>query len=137
MKFKVGDKVVVREDLVAGKTYYHEDGSGKNDFSYLMEGCKGKQATITSVEFNKYALDIDGFFSYTDEMLRKYEEVEEEDLIHRPYEYNQEVEDLVVYMLRLAPQQLINDAIDKGNKEGFIKLTNYYYPKDEIMWEVK
>lgn len=64
MKYKVGDKVKIREDLVIDEIY------GDNSFAEEMEQYKGKTATITDTYFGKYEIDIDnGNWCWTDEML--------------------------------------------------------------------
>lgn len=68
MKFKIGDKVRVREDLVEGNLY------GTEYFIGLMEYYRGKVFEITKVWATSYKLGEDGL-RWTDEML---EEVNEE-----------------------------------------------------------
>jgi hypothetical protein len=45
------------------------------------------------------------------------------DIATLPYVRNNEVERLILHMKRLVPQQLINDALDKGDKAKFLRLT--------------
>jgi hypothetical protein len=64
MKYKVGDKVKIREDLIVDNDY------GSDGFTEEMERYKGKTATITDVYWDKYEIDIDdGNWCWTDEML--------------------------------------------------------------------
>lgn len=64
MKFEVGDKVRVRNDLVANKIY------GYAYFSSQMVRFKGKEFTIKSVNnYNKYYTLKEVPFSWTDGML--------------------------------------------------------------------
>jgi hypothetical protein len=64
MKYQVGDKVKIREDLIVDNDY------GSYGFVEAMEQYKGKTATITGVFMNRYDIDIDdGYWSWTDEML--------------------------------------------------------------------
>jgi ribosomal protein L19 len=68
MKYNVGDKVKIREDLVVGNMY------GVNDFARKMAQYKGKTATITttSEHNNMYHIDIDNECWYwTDEMFEE------------------------------------------------------------------
>ncbi len=79
MKYKVGDKVKVRADLVVGNRY------GANDFAKGMAQYKGKTATITST-YNDiyYHIDIDDVtnWHWTDEMLEDYmEDTEKSDTV--------------------------------------------------------
>lgn len=67
-KFKVGDKVRVRRDLVAGEEY------GDYTFAIPMEKYKGRILTIDAVNYDSYWLK-EVSYSWTDEML---EEVKEE-----------------------------------------------------------
>lgn len=65
MKYKVGDKVKIREDLKVGKDY--------NDCTFIvdMEKYKGKIATIKySYSDDSYEIDLDGgTWFWTDDML--------------------------------------------------------------------
>lgn len=64
MKFKVGDKVRVRGDLVLNHTY------GNYFFVSIMEKFKGKIVTIISVCNNRYEIEEDNKrYYWTDEML--------------------------------------------------------------------
>lgn len=64
MKYKVGDKVKIREDLIVDNEY------GSDSFAEEMEQYKGKTATITGTYMSKYEIDIDdGSWCWTDEML--------------------------------------------------------------------
>lgn len=53
MRFKIGDKVKVREDLVKGKCY------GGDVFVNGMKDLKGKTATIRSIFGTTYRLEED------------------------------------------------------------------------------
>lgn len=61
-KFKIGDKVRVRSDLIVGKYY-----SNIKMLDGLMERCIGSIGTIEYVNDGDYHLDI-GFF-WSEEML--------------------------------------------------------------------
>jgi len=66
-KFKVGDKVRVRRDLVAGEEY------GDYTFAIPMEKYKGRILTIDAVNHNSYLLKEVSYY-WTDEMLGKVKE---------------------------------------------------------------
>lgn len=123
-KFKEGDRVVIRKDLIVGEFYYNEDGKTLDVFSPTMKQFCGQVAEIMFVtDKGSYMLDIDPWHNYTDEMLQGIEETENV--------FSEEVEELINHMLKLAPEQLINNAIDRGDKEEFIRLTEKYYKKCE------
>lgn len=62
MRYKAGDKVRVRKDLVVGKNY------GGYDFVSSMEKFEGKIVTIESVDDDHYHIEEDKF-DWVDEML--------------------------------------------------------------------
>lgn len=65
MKYNVGDKVRIREDLITGEKY--------NDLTFVpdMVQYMGKVATITRIKFEDvYGIDLDGkTWSWSDEMF--------------------------------------------------------------------
>lgn len=63
MKFKVGDKVKVREDLLAEEKY------GGCYFASKMSEYKGRISEIEEVKENNYVLKDCGRWRFTDEML--------------------------------------------------------------------
>lgn len=72
MKYKVGDKVKIREDLEVGRQY------GADGFAREMEQYKGKTATIANVYDNVYYIevdDVDNSYRWTDEMFEDVKEV--------------------------------------------------------------
>jgi hypothetical protein len=72
MKYKVGDVVTIRKDLIRNEEY------GGNFFLLGMEDCKGKKAKIMAVRPEYYDIDIDGgFFAWTDEMFEETDTREE------------------------------------------------------------
>ena len=64
MKYKVGDKVRVREDLIAGELY------GKDIFASEMISFKGQTVTIKKIQNNKYLIeeDLEDWY-WTEEMF--------------------------------------------------------------------
>ena len=64
MKYKIGDKVRVREDLAADQWY------GDDIFTHEMISFKGKIVTIKKIRENKYVIEEDhGDWNWTDEMF--------------------------------------------------------------------
>ena len=80
MKFKVGDKVRIREDLVVGRTY-----GGITNYSFLSEtdGHLGVQTIVNITNSGNYRLNK-ATFIYSGEMLEPVkEEVSEKLVIYR------------------------------------------------------
>lgn len=80
-QFKIGDRILIREDLVPGKKYEEwdyspEDGMGGWEFAAVMAKYMGKVATITGYiadDPNYYRLDIDkGTYSWIVNALLPY-----------------------------------------------------------------
>jgi hypothetical protein len=63
VKYKIGDKVRVRDDLIVGKSY------GANDFASGMIPYRGKGVIICSTHEHGYMIDKDFRYIWTDEML--------------------------------------------------------------------
>ena len=75
MKFKVGDKVRIREDLEVGKAY------NDLEFEKYMQQYKGRTTVITEVWCDCYSLSEDnGEYGWTDEMLEPVEEGEKNNM---------------------------------------------------------
>lgn len=70
MKYKVGDKVRVRRDLIMGKRYYMNYSSVCDNCTSEMINLRGKVVTIEGVWGNgsKYAIRECGY-GWTDEMF--------------------------------------------------------------------
>lgn len=96
MKFKVGDKVIIREDLEVGSIY---DGWG---FNCIMAHYKGRKAIIIKVNSGSYRIDLDGgIYLWTDEMLEPYKELNKE-------HYGKEIIEIAI---------LDNLAVDKHTRK--------------------
>lgn len=69
MKYKIGDRVKIRDDLIPGEYY------GEDIFSSGMHQYAGKIATIIGIDtksYISYIIDLDnGDWSWTDEMFKK------------------------------------------------------------------
>lgn len=74
MKYKVGDRVKIREDLDTNKIY------GSWDCSIDMARCGGRIATIVNCYDDSYHIDVDNeSYDWTDEMFENYiEDIEKE-----------------------------------------------------------
>ena len=128
-KRKVGDKVIIREDLERGRKYFM-DGGNKYDYytaTHVMLECKGKEAVITHVGENYYYVDVCKAYSrYTDEMFYDEDKVVES--------YSEETENLIQHMLSISKQQILDVNIDKAlaNKDEtkFMELTERLLTKD-------
>lgn len=76
MKYKVGDKVKIKENLIVGKTYgglYLHDGAGKHI---------GEETLVTKVERERYRLGVDNSSRiWTGEMFESVEEMSAEEAI--------------------------------------------------------
>lgn len=113
MRFKVGDKVRVREDLVVGRFY--------NDtiFAFGMEKFKGQEFIVTRIDdINEcYALNDDYGYWWTDEML---EPVEEKEMVDHPSHYNQFKRETIEEMRLLFGDEAV---------KGFCKCNAYKYQR--------
>lgn len=70
MKYRIGDKVIVRRDLDINKRYFMEDASGSNDVTTEMLELCGKQVEIIDIVYGQYRIDeLDYGYRWTDEMF--------------------------------------------------------------------
>lgn len=70
MRYKVGDKVRIRTDLIQGRHYNNENNSGLNIATSEMVDMKGQIVTIKDIVYNQYTLVEDSLdFHWTDEMF--------------------------------------------------------------------
>jgi hypothetical protein len=76
MKYKVGDKVKIKENLIVGKTYgglYLHDGAGRHI---------GEETIVTKVERERYRVAVDNSSRiWTNEMLEPVEEMSAEEAV--------------------------------------------------------
>lgn len=68
MKYKVGDRVRVREDLVVAERYYSADRSYRDSFVDEMADFKGQVVTIEATHGQKYRI-VGSSFNWVDEMF--------------------------------------------------------------------
>lgn len=68
MKYKPGDKVVVRDDLRLGVRYYSKDGGAYSVATPTMIRMRGKVATIKEITYHRYFIYESGFY-WTDDMF--------------------------------------------------------------------
>jgi hypothetical protein len=119
LRLRIGDNVKVRSQLVVGERYFMQDRVTFDKFSKLMSKNSGAEAMVIGFERGMYVLDIDPIHTYTDDMLIKINDP----FARKSYTENEEVEDFLNHMLTLTTKQLIDNALDKGDKETFKKLT--------------
>lgn len=130
MKYKVGDKVRVREDLVNGREY--------GGITFYMDGWKGKVVTISFIDSlgcYEIAEDEDKW-CWTDEM---FEDVSDDEIKTQIVDKARTVD--VGYYLKFCGHRVIENVyqgVDNG-KLFFTTvdgLNQYTLPKDAIEWVV-
>ena len=123
-KYKIGDRVRVRNGVKVGGFYTNKDGSG-DYFTTDMQKHKGKEATIIAVESKGYRLDIDESYLYTDGML-----VTIIDTLANNLFTHEEYHDTVVLAVLKSQLDNLSESIDKsldeGNEELFSELSSTY-----------
>ncbi|WP_240375918.1 hypothetical protein [Bacillus piscicola] len=109
MKFKKGEKVQVKQDLVVNVNYYNETTGTSDVFSHRMLKFRGKEAFIEEVSEYGYTLNIDRLHVYTDTMLQ----YPTEPLTGGPSQASHEVERIVQHFEELGVKQIIDKALDE------------------------
>lgn len=128
MKYKVGDKVKIREDLITGHQY------GFYLFSGAMKNLRGKIVTINSVDENGYEVDDFHLPWVTDEMITgKVYEAKAEDYIKttidlevawndlvKSYE-EKDMRDLDIKQIKvIVPNKVVEVLFTDGLKEKMV-----------------
>lgn len=73
MRYKVGDKVKVRKDLVVGNFYKMNDTNDMHLYHSYLDMEKGRVLTIKEVLDNKYKVE-ENIWYWADEMFEPLEE---------------------------------------------------------------
>lgn len=126
IKYKVGDKVRVRKDLVHGEKY---DG-----ISFYMDGWKDKIVTISFVGSDYYEIAEDeDKWCWTDEMF--------EGVVETPTDGKVQTVD-VGYYLEFCGHGVLADVYQDGSHDENLFFTSadgfnqYILPKDAIKWVI-
>ena len=83
MQYKVGDKVLIRDDLIPDRCY------GPLLFVRYMLGYAGRPAEIISIHGSYYNISIDnGCWKWTDEMIAGYEFEEDNSIDEFEFDIN-------------------------------------------------
>lgn len=70
MKYKVGDKVLIRDDLLEDETYYDDDEIYHDTVNDSMVLFGGQIATITSITSTGYRINLDNSrWNWMDDMF--------------------------------------------------------------------
>lgn len=123
-KYKIGDRVRVRNGVKVGGFYTNKDGSG-DYFTTDMQKHKGKEATVIAVESKGYRLDIDESYLYTDGMLVTIIDT----LANNVFTHEEYHDTVVLAVLKSQLDNLsenIDKSLDEGNKELFSELSSTY-----------
>lgn len=113
MKFKVGDLVRVRDDLVVGRKY------GSDKFIYDMEQYKGKITTIIKVfSDGTYLIKYCDWWNWADEMLEK---ANIDDYIKQFLDENKEVFKNYDINFSVTPKPQILDEVEKRYLSNIIR----------------
>ena len=113
MKFKVGDLVRVRKDLVAGERY------GNDDFTGEMKKYKGKIFNIIkTTKSGIYYLEGCDWYCFTDEML---EEANPNDFIKQFLDKNKKVFKKFDVNFSVTPKPQILDEVEKRYLSAVIR----------------
>lgn len=125
-KFKIGDTVRVRDDLIIGKEYFSEGKTVGDTFTSRMSKNMGREGRVIEYDYVGYKLNIDPIHTYTDEMLEKPIDF----LAESEYTFNEDVEAIVEQSKLDFYQKRIDEALDsrmfETDAEGFKELVEEY-----------
>lgn len=138
MRFKVGDKIKIREDLIIGTKY------GNYVFNHMMEEYKGQTLTISNVNLARrvYNCEESGIWSITDEMIETADKVSKttdiKEMVNHPARYNTGKREVIEEMrilfgdeqvrsfCKLNAYKCIRRAEHKGNPLEDFKKAEWY-----------
>lgn len=79
MRYKVGDRVVIRSDIVESERYYSDDGEESNSVTESMAEMAGQVMTIKRIYDGQYILEEDEWgWRWVDGMFEGYAKEEQE-----------------------------------------------------------
>lgn len=130
MKYRIGDIVKVREDLIIGENYFNDDGTDGDTFARMMLPLLGK--TVEIVNYNSsctgYIVQHGNYismFTFYDDM---FEDIDDKD--SSEYVFNEEVESLVLHLEKEWYKKLIDKGLDdrifETDPEEFKKIVSLY-----------
>ena len=138
MKYRVGNRVKIRKDLVEYKSY--------GDCSFLpdMNPWRGQVATIACCKESSYLLEGDGKWDWTDEMI---EGLASNDTVNHPSHYTQGkiecidfIEDKRLgYHLGNACKYIVRCQLKNGGKNRIedLKKAAWYIDRQIKLWEAE
>jgi hypothetical protein len=141
MKYKVGDKVKIREDLIVGKLY------DDNEFVEEMVPWGGQVATIAHCTEYGYLLEGDDNWYWSDEMFEGLASEVSNDTVNHPAHYTQGkiecidfIEDKRLgYHLGNACKYIVRCQLKNGGKNRIedLKKAAWYIDRQIKLWEAE
>lgn len=124
MKFKIGDAVTVRTDLLIGSTYRNESdyrNSNPTVFSAGMVRLMGQDAIIIDIKDGRYVLNIAQNNYFVDGMIL--EKTSIYGIPTRMHEiYSKNADNIINKLINEYYKSKVNEALDNNNIEDF----NFY-----------
>jgi hypothetical protein len=141
MKYKVGDRVKIREDLIVGKEY------DDNEFVEEMVPWGGQVATIAHCGKYGYSLEGDDNWYWSDEMFEGLASEVSNDTVNHPAHYTQGkiecidfIEDKRLgYHLGNACKYIVRCQLKNGGKNRIedLKKAAWYIDRQIKLWEAE